>query len=237
VLLDLKAVVDPSGRVLAPWKAGTPHCNWAGIVCDSAGRVTRITISQKNKLELFGQLPPATLLRQLPALNTFNLSDSRLPGTLPEDWSTLKQLETVCLMWNRLSGTLPASWGQWSRLKELHLHGNRLTGTLPASWGDLAFMRKLWLQYNTLTGTLPAAWSAMSSLAHFGLNGNRFVGSVPPAWGRWSKVVEVGLNDNTGLVGCLPSKWSGRISKVKGYVAGDWEENTRLRGFCSPPLG
>jgi hypothetical protein len=233
VLLDMKGMVDPSGRVLTSWKPGSPHCSWAGVACDSGGRVASITINQKNKLDLFGQLPTAALLRQLPGLHTFNLSDSRLPGTLPEDWSTLSQLETVCLMWNRLSGTLPVSWGSWPHLKELHLHGNRLTGTLPVSWGNLSKMKKLWIQYNTLSGTLPAAWSGMTSLAHFGVNGNKLVGSIPLAWGGWTKLVEVGLNDNSGLVGCLPANWSARLNKGSAvYVPGDWQEGTRLRGFC-----
>ena len=64
-LLALKASLDPSGQALALWKAPTPYCQWAYIVCDSAGNVARLTLSF---IGLSGSLPPASALQGLPQL-------------------------------------------------------------------------------------------------------------------------------------------------------------------------
>jgi hypothetical protein len=116
-LLAIKRVLDPPGTALLDWVAGSPNpCNWTGVRCTkSSKRVWALDFwsgaPNTPKVRLSGQLPSGALLRHLPALVYIELTEAGMGGTLPEDWSQLRQLEEVHLADNRLSGeSIAKSW-------------------------------------------------------------------------------------------------------------------------------
>ena len=75
---------------------------------DDAGRVKALVLSREA---LFGTLPPAAVLGQLPRLELLLASDTGLSGTLPDDWGAgLPMLGGLDVSKNELTGTIPASW-------------------------------------------------------------------------------------------------------------------------------
>ena len=85
-----------------------------------------------------------------------------MPGT-EGDWYGVflngggTAVESIELQENNLRGSLPAQLGDLANLKELWLHDNRLTGSLPEQLGNLSNLIFLYLDGNQLTGSLPAA--------------------------------------------------------------------------------
>jgi hypothetical protein len=110
-LLAIKRVLDPPGTALKDWQpSSTSPCRWTGVTCDAGGkRVTRIDLgwdaaTRKPRVQLSGRLPSGALLRRLPALVYLAFDSTGVSGSLPEDWSQLRQLEEVYLTSNKLSG-------------------------------------------------------------------------------------------------------------------------------------
>jgi hypothetical protein len=109
-LLAIKRVMDWSGTALQDWQPrSTNPCRWTGVMCSVDGKqVTGISFwdvaASQAKVQLSGQLPSAALLRRLPGLVYIELQGTGVGGTLPEDWSQLKQLEYLILIDNKLSG-------------------------------------------------------------------------------------------------------------------------------------
>ncbi|CAD2214371.1 hypothetical protein, conserved [Angomonas deanei] len=70
-----------------------------------------------------------------------------LPGTLPDS------LQTLDLTDAGLTGTLPVEWGTNGRhLQSVKLTGNNITGCVPRGWTDVAALREAYEELNT-TGT------------------------------------------------------------------------------------
>ncbi|CAD2214370.1 leucine-rich receptor-like protein kinase [Angomonas deanei] len=70
-----------------------------------------------------------------------------LPGTLPDS------LQTLDLTDAGLTGTLPVEWGTNARhLQSVKLTGNNITGCVPRGWTDVAALREAYEELNT-TGT------------------------------------------------------------------------------------
>jgi hypothetical protein len=107
-LLAIKRVMDPPGTALKDWQPGssTP-CSWTGVTCDTGSRRV-ITISLydagRAMVQLSGKLPSGALLRRLPRLVKIVLDQTGVSGSLPEDWSQLRQLEELYAYDNNLTG-------------------------------------------------------------------------------------------------------------------------------------
>jgi hypothetical protein len=114
VLLDIKRVLDPRGKALTDWKAGSPNpCKWTGVGCDSSRRVTDINFWDQDRQKPFvklagGKLPSGALLRRLPRLATIDVGSTGVGGPLPGDWSQLGLLEILNLDTNALTGAAMA---------------------------------------------------------------------------------------------------------------------------------
>lgn len=76
----------------------------------------------------------AKTLKSLPSLAYVDLGFDSLEGALDSacPLASTKKLESLNLMNNGLSGSIPACIAQLPNLAELHLDYNQLTGTLPA---------------------------------------------------------------------------------------------------------
>jgi Leucine-rich repeat (LRR) protein len=114
------------------WLTGNSPCNWQGVSCNTAGRVTFVSLGYNN-----------------------------LTGTLPASLGNLSQVQSLYLYSNKLSGSIPTSLGNLSQVQNLDLSGNQLTGSVPASLANLSKIGYLYLSYNQLGGCLPSALSAL----------------------------------------------------------------------------
>ncbi|CUG90057.1 GP46-like surface antigen, putative [Bodo saltans] len=170
-------------------------------------------------------------------LSIVHLYNNSLGGSLPPQWSSLRQLTSLRLDVNSLSGSLPDSWGNMSSLKELYLRRNSVVGTLPNTWGDMIHLTVLALdQGNTLSGTLPSSWENMSSLQELYLSSIQLTGALPSSWGNLSNLVVLALA-RCNLNGLLPESWGNlwnlttltlNNNRLSGSLPSSWQNMSRL---------
>ena len=81
----------------------------------------------------------------------FNLWNTKIHGTIPEELWTVTSLLRIDIDDNFLSGTFPSGeqFGQLSRLQTIWINGNELSGTLPST-----------------------AWQTMPNLTNLNIGGN-----------------------------------------------------------------
>ena len=83
---------------------GTSVCGWAGVVCNTAGRITAVVQSGQG---LAGTIPPE--FGNMSSLVSLNLASNALSGTIPVSLGSLGSLQTLLLANNALTGSIPAS--------------------------------------------------------------------------------------------------------------------------------
>jgi hypothetical protein len=161
---------------------GTLPANWSRVMKD----IEQNHVSQEIDVTgLKGTLPPAAAFAGLPQLTCIAIADQAgISGTLPADWSRLKQLQEVRLFNNSISGSIPPSWGGLVKLKGLGLWYNILKGCIPDSFKALTAMEDLDLALNALTGTVPAWLGCLGNLKELRLRNNKLSGSIPASLGR-----------------------------------------------------
>lgn len=79
-------------------------------------------------------LPPSLPCLQwsrLVDLNTLNVSNTAVAGTLPPQYSTLTQLNVLSISDTGISGTIPAQYSVLAALGTLDAASAQLTGTVP----------------------------------------------------------------------------------------------------------
>lgn len=88
-----------------------------------------------------------------PMIESLDLSDNSLTGTLPSDIGNLGRLKLLNLAKNDLSGSIPNELSKLDGLDYLDLSGNNFTGQIP---DKLPSSLKVFnLTYNNLTGSIP----------------------------------------------------------------------------------
>jgi len=143
------------------WLANNTPCSWYGITCAN-GHVTSISIGPNN---IVGTLQ--SNLTSLTAIQTFDIHQNNLTGTIPLLPSTLTLLD---LSYNNLSGTIPVFP---AGLTNLAVDSNQLTGTIPVLPNTLIVLR---VGSNNLTGAIPAL---PASLQFLSTAINSLTGQVP----------------------------------------------------------
>lgn len=146
-------------------------------------------------------------------LNSLDLQDIPLGGSLPDLATVFPSLRVLDLGNTGLSGPLPARLP--AGMSQLDLSGNALQGGLPATWGEATDLLILWLQGNKLAGELPASLMALENLAAgggFNINWNALFTEDPALWSF--------LVDKSGSL-YLPD----------GTFLGDWRERQ-----CTAPV-
>ncbi|KAF8783630.1 hypothetical protein HU200_000447 [Digitaria exilis] len=164
LLLRIKtAWGDPAP--LASWSTSTTaaHCNWTYVACDTAGKVTSLSIAN---VTLGGVVPDAlgglVALTELVLHNTsvgggfpaflynctgvtrVDLSTTTSPGELPADIDRLggNSLTYLALDHNNFTGAIPDAVTKLKNLTYLALNENQLTGTIPSGIGELMASRR-----------------------------------------------------------------------------------------------
>ena len=130
---------------------------------------------------------------------------SLLAGTIPQEWSTLRNLTFLDLFWNQISGTIPSIWPSTSivfaasfnhvwppcghePLDRLHIYlstEQSMTSSIATShFTSTALTSSLWLQ---LSGQMPP-WSniTMPNLTQLKLDTNSLQDQLPPELMRYA---------------------------------------------------
>ncbi|KAK4480080.1 hypothetical protein RD792_013137 [Penstemon davidsonii] len=124
-------------------------CKWVHVVC-SENRVTRIQIGHQN-----------------------------LQGTLPEELSSLTQLERLELQWNNISGPLPSLKGLTS-LQVLILSDNNFNFIPADFFSEMSSLQSIEIDNNPFSAwEIPESLTNASTLQNFSANSANISGKFP----------------------------------------------------------
>ncbi|KAK1413145.1 hypothetical protein QVD17_34912 [Tagetes erecta] len=208
-LLEFKKSIkiDPN-LVLSNWNETTDVCSFNGIRCRDGNRVKRIQIDGAGLVGLF-----SPVISNLTALQTIDLSDNRLYGTIPHEISSLQHLRNLLLDDNNLEGLIPESLSSLSNLTLLNLGSNKLHGEIPPSlFSNCTLLSNLDLSFNFLVGKIPSEIGNCPNLWNLNLYNNQFIGEIPFSLSNASMYnLDVEYNN---LSGELPSKLVSKLTKL-----------------------
>eukprot|EP00899_Mesostigma_viride_P007703 jgi/Mesvir1/16934/Mv15793-RA.1 len=191
-------ITDPHGA-LTSW-VGDNVCAYEGVACGENGLVSTL---QLVDLELVGDL--STILPELPAATTINLSFNSFGGTIPARVTNLINLQFFLVSNNNLMGTIPVELSSLPSLSYLDLGGNTLSGTIPPQIGQLRLLEFFSIKENSLiSGTIPPQVGNLLSLQTLLVNGNSLSGTLPPTLGVLLDLQVITLDQNPSLTGCIP---------------------------------
>ncbi|KAE8816078.1 Leucine-rich repeat receptor protein kinase EXS [Hordeum vulgare] len=226
-LLEFKAALDPTGRLLPSWAPGRDPCargGFEGVACDALGAVANVSLQGKG---LAGTLSPA--VAGLRALTGLYLHYNELRGGVPPELAKLTRLTDVYLNVNNFSGPIPAEIGAMASLQVLQLCYNQLTGSIPTQLGLLNRLAVLALQSNHLNGAIPASLGDLPELRRLDLSFNNLFGSIPVRLARLPQLAALDVRNNS-LTGSVPSE----LAKLEGGF--QYGNNTDLCGTGLPDL-
>ncbi|KAE8723406.1 Receptor-like protein kinase 5 [Hibiscus syriacus] len=174
----------------------------SGVLPLSMGNMTTLKRFDASTNELTGTIPTGLCGLQLESLNLF---ENRLEGTLPESITSSKYLHELKLYNNNLSGTLPSQLGENSPLKSLDLSYNQFSGEIPESLCAKGKLENILLINNSFSGKIPESIGKCHSMGRIRFKHNLFSGQVPDGiWGL-PRVFLLELAENS---------FSGQISKM-----------------------
>ncbi|KAL4273421.1 hypothetical protein GQ457_13G019120 [Hibiscus cannabinus] len=214
------------GRLTRLQNLDLSHNRLTGSIPSSISELKSIEQIEIYENFLSGVLPLA--LGNLTTLKRLDVSGNEFTGTIPTELCGL-QLESLNLFENRLEGTLPESITSSKYLHELKLYNNNLSGTLPSQLGENSSLQLLDLSYNQFSGEIPGSLCAKGKLEDILLMNNSFSGEIPESIGKCQSLGRIRFKNNLfsgqvpdGLWG-LPrvfllelaeNSFSGQISKT-----------------------
>ena len=208
------------------WLSDIPMGAWHGVITDSDGRVTELSLYSN---QLTGEIPAE--LGSLTNLEVLQLSANQLTGEIPAELGSLTNLLQLYLSDNQLTGEIPAELGSLTNLDWLQLSDNRLTGEIPAELGSLTNLEALWLVTNQLTGEIPAELGSLTNLEVLWLRNNQLTGEIPAELGNLSNLEGLWLNFNQ-LTGEIPAELGSMTNLELLYLSGN-----QLTGEIPAELG
>ncbi|KAL1816623.1 hypothetical protein ACET3Z_019197 [Daucus carota] len=167
----------PGSNYFASWDFTGDPCNFAGVYCDG-DKVISLNLGdpRAGSPGLTGHLDPA--IGKLSSLAEFTVVPGRIVGTIPANFSELKNLRFLGISRNFISGDIPVGLGELRLLRTLDLSYNQLTGIIPWSVGSLPALTNVILGHNSLSGSIPRFGSQM--LTRLDLKHNELSGSIGP---------------------------------------------------------
>ncbi|XP_057969313.1 probable leucine-rich repeat receptor-like protein kinase At1g35710 [Malania oleifera] len=216
------------------------HCQWAGVTCDGARRVAKISLSSTRiggdfkkfnfscfpnleHLHLSGVGINGRIPNQIGALSKvtyLNLSGNRLTGELPPSLANLTQLVELDLSYNYHIGSIPSSIGYFKSLITLNASNNNLIGPIPSSLGHLTNLKSLDLSFNDINGPIPSSLGRLTRLTSLSLSYNGINDSIPPEIGNMENLEALDLSSNR-LTGSIPHE----LTKLFGLKFLDLSKN------------
>ncbi|EXC20602.1 putative LRR receptor-like serine/threonine-protein kinase [Morus notabilis] len=178
----------------------TSHCNWPGVTCNQAGKVTELS-SPHSTNENEGRIVFQKMnLACLPNLVCLSFYGAGLTGSIPREIGSLSKLTHLDLSRNRLTGEWPlstlANLSHLFKLTYLDLSFNQLSGPIPSTIGLLKNLGFLDLSENHFSGPLPSSLGNLTNLSKLYLRSNQINGSIPPTLGRLINLYELDISSN-----------------------------------------
>lgn len=206
----------------------TERNNLTGTLPRELFEITSLTsLSILYETSLIGNLPHN--LGNLQDLETLQVSETGMTGTIPDLSSKLTNLIVVNLSANQFSGELPSGilseqrdslrFGVFNRnsfsgsipqlyrdspLILLDLSYNMLSGSLPSTLYDLRALRTLIFKVNMISGTVAPSIGDLTQLAWLDGSSNFLEGSVPTQMELLTNLKKIYLWENS-LTGTVPN--------------------------------
>ncbi|GEM_PF-1793129 len=169
-------------------------------------------------------------------VDSLNLQNNRLSGTIPSSLGNLDQLKYLNLSANYLEGNIPITIWKLTKLIHLSLFQNHLTGTLPSDIGNLSRLEYLNLSGNELSGQLPSELWTLTQLTYLSFNGNKFKGSISSEIGNLSALQYLDLSGfylaEFGFSGEIPASIGQLVHLKKLYL-----KDNKLTGAIPSEIG
>jgi Leucine-rich repeat (LRR) protein len=179
----------------------------------------------------------------LSKLQSMDLSNNRLTGSLPDGIFLLPNLTSLSLVKNCFHGSIPSAVCAMPAISSLSLNGlssgvscqiplikilhtysttNYMSGTIPSCLFSLTTLRSLEVAGNGLRGSLPgsADYSLPSELLNISASNNRLTGTVPAAFlvGTLA-VLDLSSNELSGTCEGMGSFYNNYVPRTDSIVA------------------
>ncbi|CAL9048335.1 unnamed protein product [Musa banksii] len=177
VLLQLKGSLEANNPIrrgaYARWNASdSSPCNWPGITCNDADRVTGINLAESN---INGEIFPNFHL--LTELTRLDLSSNIIGGSVPADLNKCSALEHLNLSSNVISGEL--NLAGLTNLVMLDLTNNRFNGSIRSNFPAIcANLVSLNISSNIFSGDITGCFDRCPKLEYLDLSSNQFNGYI-----------------------------------------------------------
>ncbi|XP_019158506.1 PREDICTED: putative leucine-rich repeat receptor-like serine/threonine-protein kinase At2g24130 [Ipomoea nil] len=165
---------------------------------------SRLVELELSSMGLGGRLS-SSLARVGATLETLQLQDNRIIGSIPRDFGRFSNLTLLNLTANLLNGSITTEISKMASLEQLYLSHNMLTGDIPEALGQLSHLGVLDLSNNRLSGSIPR--SLGNSINSLFLNNNLLSGHIPTSLGKCKGLYKVDLSFNK-LTGSIPPEIS-----------------------------
>ncbi|CAN6581488.1 unnamed protein product [Malus baccata var. baccata] len=149
--------------------------NFHGGIPSEMGRLQSLQYLNLSHNSFREKIP--TNLSQCAQLRLLNL------GSIPNQLSSLLNLEHLWLYGNNLTGIIPPWIGNFSLLSYLYLGDNNFQGSIPNELGHIPGLERFGVEQNNLSGMVPSSIYNISSIEFFSVVGNQLHGELPPNLG------------------------------------------------------
>lgn len=184
----------------------TPHLATGIIACNDTGYVTHVDLSTLRRA---GKL--AIGFSDLPALRSLLLT-STASGTLPPEYASLSNLESLHIAGNSVSGGFPESWSRLGALKDLYIQFSLTDSPVPEPPAWLSNLHSIQLfNLNWSPYSFPSSIATSTSLNLVYFSNVLLSGSFPSAFLNNAAIHSFALLDSPrfGSGADLPLDWSG----------------------------
>ncbi|KAH8506286.1 hypothetical protein H0E87_013198 [Populus deltoides] len=166
----------------------------------------------------------STDLTESSSLTTFEASNAKIFGTIPDMFASFPSLQNLRLSYNNLTGGLPPSFAN-SEIQNLWLNNQEmgLSGNIEVL-SSMEQLSQVWLQKNQFTGPVPDL-SKSKNLFDLQLRDNQFTGILPVSLHSLPGLLNISLSNN---------KLQGPVPQFGKDVIVD---NSGLNNFCVDTAG
>ena len=173
------------------------ECAWKGVTCITVSTGMRRSLIERDK---DNDNDERTLRDGDTVVNTVNLEQNNLQGTLPPDLSLLKNLVSLNLSRNKLSGTVPEEMSSMNLLEEIYLNDNNLSQRFFLDFSLMPNIATLDLSNNQFEGNIPDSLYSITTINQIRLDNNNFVGRIPENVGNLINLCKTNISFSLLLV-------------------------------------
>ncbi|KAL0347499.1 UNVERIFIED_CONTAM: hypothetical protein Scaly_1765900 [Sesamum calycinum] len=215
---------------LVQWNESVADCcRWAGVKCDTRGRVSSLDLSGESISD--GISNAGSSLFSLVFLENLSLAQNSFSSIdLPFGFGKLTELRYLNLSNSGFSGQIPLDFSNLTRLRELYLDGVNISAK-GSEWchaisSSLPNLRVLSLSNAYLTGPIDSSLVKLRSLSVIRLDGNTFSSPFPEFFADFPSLRVLTIS-SCNLSGVVPAKLFQNL----------WLSYTKFSGNVSESIG